>query len=102
MTLRVRAKSKIDHYSDNLPKRTKQGEGIHTEKQKEATPKDKESSFKIEEYNILYKKLEYKNRLQSSQALPLGEEILILRFSAILPAKSSTSGSTLSTTSRYS
>jgi hypothetical protein len=76
-------KTKID-YSDTSPKRTKQGKGIHIEKQKEATPKDKESSFKKEDYNILLQKLEHKSQLQSSQALSSGEEILILRFSAIL------------------
>ena len=47
--------------------RNKQGKDIRTEKQKEATPKDKESSFKKEEvYNIHLQKMEYKGRVQSS------------------------------------
>jgi hypothetical protein len=61
--------------------------------------KNKESSFQ-KKFNVLLQKLEYKGQLH--QALSSGEEISMLRLSTILLAKSSTSGSTFSTASRYS
>ena len=76
--------------------KNKQGEDIHAKK---TSTKNKESSFK-KEYNILLQRLAYKGQLH--QASSSGEEISILGLSTILLAKSSTSGSTFSMTSRYS
>ena len=65
---------------------------------KKTSTKNKESSFK-KKFSVLLQKLEYKGQLH--QALSSGEEISMLRLSTILLAKSSTSGSTFSTASRY-
>ena len=89
-------------YSEKIPitwtthLKNKQGEDIQAKK---TSTNDKESSFK-KKYNILLQRLEYKGQLH--QASSSGEEISISRLSTILLAKSSTSGWTFSTTSRYS